>query len=521
MIGEFSPEVDWNIDCSQPVDSLPASFLTRIERRNGGVSLHAAQRSTSRGRRGVSKRPKGSYKSVAESSVKASAEINVNDDLQQILHIQCSANLPEKRGKANHLGSKPNLGSQLTSLDSLEKLLPLRKSARIDTATRLVERITNSCSDQETLQTKAFDRRLVESSQVPNSIFSTPNENIRSTPKLIKLGDQKRPRVNRPHARTPLLNRHEFENIDSQIVSRTKSPIANFASKLLNSNACDSDADSKSDFNSSILDDDLIVASQMILEEDETSCSELVPQKIPDTSWRSKSGQQASAPVSKLTICTSSSNVERANCIMNSKKCVSNRQFEVRSGLDVQTNDQSKGNKESQFSSAINDSLDSLFMSKSQPLSTDEGFDSDDEDFFNIEIESDDSFANAVADFDFEINSDPKSDYKKGDFVPSISNNSKSAHIRSDSNNMGSATETQKPPSKFTFKPNSQSNRSEKVSVKSTPGKSRSFKRCSSFQQESSSSISSKSSSIQSQIELKRRQALEKLNKNSQNKLSK
>ena len=480
MLSDFSPEVDWSGECSQQADSQFISRLVRNAASNNDGC--ASRRSNSRNsRRGPKKKLDLNEKTGANLSNWST--LNNLKNLKSLLEMdsvtQVTNNHPRLQESIGDcpasLDSKTS-SSHLTNMDVLARLLPpKRKTVTVTTDDEFTfkECSSSPCSNSDVLNlpeqsTTKNETSLLETtvSPVVGRSERLPLTNSRSLNERT-LVDQSTPKNSRVESSLKTTSSSSPSN---------NAPVHNMSVELVCDKTKERKKDSflvENDFNSSILDDELIMASQIIFDQEKSSDTALVTQT-------SKSLQSfIEMPPKTFTF------AQRTRHTVNppTGQCVTVEPEESPKALRSASGMQRVSTREpvvaNTITSEMNESIDSLFMSKSQPISNDEGFDSNDEDFFNIDIESDDSFAKAACEMPL-------------DNTNTLFNQSKTSYSRSQT------------PKRVESKP--------QFKRDSTPGTNniKSFKRCASFQSVSKSSGVS-SSSLQNQIETKRQKALEKL----------
>ena len=475
MLSDFSPEVDWNVDCSQPVDSLPANFLARLEKR-GGRNV-SSRRSTSRGERGVSKKSKNASEKgpTFHKPVLFDREMG----LKHLLHLgpaSTNSQLDQKTNRIKGIGGNTAI-SQMTNLEYLEKFLPSRRRSRNEVTDKFnfkphahqLKTLESNFASTSSITQSIIDSPILKLSAHPGEQGAIAHSGLRSTLKFNRANFETK---SDRDAKKPLA----LKQILNEVVPSQKKSMG-----APNNIVLESSGGTESDFNSSILDDDLILASQAVLDEDDT---ENVHSKTAKTLTSNTNYSNAISTEACAAYCSQNNHLPKL-----SEPVLATVKDPV----------------------IMNDSLDSLFVSKSQPISTDEGFDSNDDDFLNLEIQSDDSFAQAVQDFAFDEDKTVTTKlYQLERAKTSAVVNQKAAEpsvgtelLNSKSQHVNQSSLLIRETNLISAKP------------KSTPRKSNTFKRCASFQEDFKRHQEPLKSNILSQIELKRLKALEKLNKKS------
>ena len=413
-------------------------------------------------------------------------------------------------------------------------------------------------------------RIALNSTKLETSEFCNPSPNVnkyqlQTTPKVSKTGPN--------HVQAQVLfnspvigNNNSLGSLtrkSSRIEQRSRSPLVSTSGRFNNlvsspkmklNNIINND--SLDDMNDSIADEDFILASQIAVDCEQSSVltsknigrpisSTSVPKyelernqsnpitignieqsqdRIPNSSTFNQqlcSRNNSAQPLKTSNEFSSNSTRILPTChqsesVLNIKRPDISNDSSSKSGFLNQMNVQSKPAKSSNElktseSTQFTSSVDSLFMSKSQPLADDD-FDSDDDMYLNIDIESDDSFSQALAELPVETTADESTVLASSSLqnCKSVAKPTVLQHaptVESSGNNDVTKLTTSEIPNRSTPISKTRLGRSE------TPKSSNSskFKRCQSFQQETSTEDVQTGTQMKQQIELKRQQALERL----------
>ena len=608
VAGDFSPEVDWNSECSQPVNSLPATFLTRIDKRS---TTRSTRPDNSRQPRKSTRNTRGKASLISDDNSDMDSDIIANSlSSLKCLQYLVNANNFDTSEKPPVVQKEKNEKIQtnetiMTNLALLKnKLLPVtrRQMETQQNAVNSTGALSNMyrARDQEPMNVEICETsrlgRVSTSRGVKNEVSNCernyePSCAFNGTPEIrvtrsminkevthrVVNCDERSPAVSTLQPQTtpkdsktgsnrltaqvlfdsPLLNHNQVRKVKAASRIESRSPLIRTSSRFCNVvNNTPNINDDLDDMNDSIPDEDFIVASMMVPEDNDEEAATRAKNEAnlasdltqygfgqyqqnstnfisnesnrnrstfpPSKEHRSSRGSDSNSSVrcTKMSNPTAingsrsvpinvASNFNRQRSDGNSQNNTStsgvSNQSSVLSNVPTSSKN-SSAERNGTVSSQFTCSVDSLFMSKSQPI-VDDDFDSDDADFLNIEIESDDSFSQAIAEMPVMEDSGEALTVLAPSSIQNQRQTKEPAAVRQKVTKLN-------PDTNLTYA----SDRSTPI-CKTKPGgtetpKSLSkttFKRCQSFQQETSTKDIQTGSQMKQQIELKRQQALERL----------